>query len=84
VSPLMFRPRRVVPPPEPPLDGPLSANRFAYVDSLKPPYGPDPVVFGPGPQAAPSRGYLLLWCGKCDVRWAEAAGQQCWHCEGDG
>jgi hypothetical protein len=79
----MFRPRRFVPPAEPPLDGPLSASRFAFIDSLPAPYGPDKLVFGCW-EATPDDGAPRLWCGRCDVRWGDAAGQQCWHCEGDG
>lgn len=44
---LGFLPRRRRRPPEPDLDGPPSADRFAFIDSLPDPYGPDKTVFGP-------------------------------------
>jgi hypothetical protein len=74
--------RRVVPPAEPPLDGPPTANRVERADSLL--RGRlDERVFGPLYTVAPE---LVLkprhWCGGCGAQWnGEPA---CWNCGGPG
>lgn len=57
--------------------------RLRETDWIKPPYGPDPLVFGPQYEQDGMQ-LPVVHCPACGAGWSIYAGAECWHCGKEG